>query len=148
MYGRGIFAPPRRGRGPRSGRGPLEYIVKSQTIFFSVCASIARNAASPSVAKISGMLRPSRSTITSSRSMKWQQSSSESLLPMLLLPHPINPVNDIIISLRIMSAEGHRRWSDRTVRCQSVHNSRFLRPGSRLLKISEVYRLPVCEAVR
>ena len=25
MYGRGILPPPARGRGPQSGRGPLEY---------------------------------------------------------------------------------------------------------------------------
>ena len=64
---------------------------------FNASSSICRNAASPSEAKISGMLRPSFSTITSSRSIKGQQSSCESLLPTLLLPHPINPVNDIII---------------------------------------------------
>ena len=64
---------------------------------FNASSSICRNAASPSVAKISGMLLPSRSSITSSRSIKEQQSSSESRLPTLLLPHPINPVNEIII---------------------------------------------------
>ena len=52
---------------------------------------------SPSAANISGMLLPALSEIASSRSTKGQQSSSESILPTLLLPHPINPVNDTII---------------------------------------------------
>ena len=60
-------------------------------------SSIWRKAASPSVAKISGTVRPVCCSMTSSRSIKEQQSSSESFLPTLLLPHPINPINDMII---------------------------------------------------
>ena len=60
-------------------------------------SSNCRKLASPSVTKISGMPRPVCCSMISSRSIKGQQSSSESLLPTLLLPHPINPVNDIII---------------------------------------------------
>ena len=62
-----------------------------------VSASSFRNSVSPSEANISGMLLPALPHIASSRSMKGQQSSSERYLPTLLLPHPINPVNVIII---------------------------------------------------
>ena len=66
-------------------------------MFVSTSVSRRRNPASPSSAKISAIVRPSRSSITLSRSIKRQQSSSESLLPTLLLPHPINPIRLIII---------------------------------------------------
>ena len=96
LYGRGILLPSGRGRDPRSWRGPLEYL---GTITFNASSSIWRNATSPSDSNISGILRPADSTITSSRSIKGQQSSCESFLPTLLLPHPMNPVNDIIINM-------------------------------------------------
>ena len=60
-------------------------------------SSIARNAVSPSVAKISGMVRPTEVSIKVSRSTTGRESSVESSFPTLLLPHPINPVNDIIM---------------------------------------------------
>ena len=63
----------------------------------SVSASTLLNSASPREAKISATLQPSRSSMAVSRSIKRQQSSSESLFPTLLLPQPMNPVNDIII---------------------------------------------------
>ena len=69
----------------------------SQIVSFNTFNSLCRNPNSPSVANISGILRPATSSTTSSKSIKRQQSSSESLLPTLLLPHPINPINDIII---------------------------------------------------
>ena len=56
-----------------------------------------RNAASPSSSKISETLLPALASTASSRSMKGQQSSCESFLPTLLLPHPINPIRLIII---------------------------------------------------
>ena len=68
-------------------------------MFVSTSVSRRRKAASPSEANISGILLPTTSSTTSSRSIKRQQSSCESFLPTLLLPHPINPINDIIITL-------------------------------------------------
>ena len=69
----------------------------SQIVSFNAFNSLCRNPNSPSVANISGILRPATSSTISSRSIKRQQSSSESLLPTLLLPHPINPIRLIII---------------------------------------------------
>ena len=69
----------------------------SQIVSFNAFNSLCRNPNSPSVANISGILRPATSSTISSRSIKRQQSNSESLLPTLLLPHPINPIRLIII---------------------------------------------------
>ena len=66
-------------------------------ISLSTSVSRRRKATSPSEEKISGMLLPAASSIASSRSIKGQQSNCESSLPTLLLPHPINPVIDMII---------------------------------------------------
>ena len=60
-------------------------------------SSSCLNAASPSEENISETVFPVFFSISRSRSIKGQQSSSESLLPTLLLPHPINPVNEMII---------------------------------------------------
>ena len=130
-------------------------------ISFSVSFSSLLNSASPEVSKISATVHPHLASISSSRSTKGQQSSSESILPTLLLPHPINPVNDTIIKLQ-MSRFALLTRHDRRVRtmtieyrrpmkCRSDHlhpNCRSLLPDSLLQTPLEVHRLPACEAVR
>ena len=81
-------------------------------ISFSVSFSSILNSASPRSAKISATVHPQRASISASRSIKGQQSNSESFLPTLLLPHPINPVNDIIIRKAITEDRHHQ------VRCR------------------------------
>ncbi len=54
--------------------------------------SIVRNADSPRWAKISGILRPDRATIVSSRSIKGSVRCVARRLPMLLFPEPISPI--------------------------------------------------------
>ena len=92
-----IFATDGEAEFRRMEKDALELVFNTQEIRQSASFSILLNSASPSVANISGILRPERSSITSSRSMKGQQSSFESSFPTLLLPHPINPVNAMII---------------------------------------------------
>src|SRR5699024_6178176 len=66
--------------------------VRSARARASTAASSSRNAGSPSAAKISGMVRPSASTISVSRSAKSTPSWAARARPTLLLPAPIGPI--------------------------------------------------------
>ena len=63
--------------------------------------SPSRNAGSPSVAKISGIVMPAAVAISASESVKGTPSSAASRLPTLVLPAPISPT-----STRVRASRG------------------------------------------